>query len=108
MLDSTQAKFLLLLRLLLGRLFLYAGISKIVDSDWTAAGYSTNSKTFSGFYQWLASPENIGWVNFLNEWGAVLIGISLILRLGVRLSSILSVTLMLAYYFPIIDRPGRN
>ena len=83
----------------------YAGITKVLDPAWTATGYLTNAKTFPGFYGWVVSPENIGWVNFLNEWGLTLIGVSLILGLGVRLSSILGAILMLLYYFPVLEFP---
>ena len=83
----------------------YAGITNILGPAWTSAGYLGAAKTFPGFYSWFASPANIGWVNFLNEWGLTLIGISLILGLGVRLSSILGVSLMLLYYFPVLEFP---
>ena len=83
----------------------YAGIPKVLDPPRPAPGYLTNAKTFPGFYGWFVSPENIGWVNFLNEWGLTLIGVSLILGLGVRLSSILGAILMLLYYFPVLEFP---
>lgn len=105
MLSSLEAKLLLILRLAMGWLVFYAGITKILDPAWTATGYLTNAKTFSGFYSWFASPQNIGWVDFLNEWGLTLIGASLILGLGVRLASILGAALMLLYYFPVLEFP---
>jgi thiosulfate dehydrogenase [quinone] large subunit len=40
-------------------------------------------------------------VSFVNKWGLTLLGISLILGIGVRLSSILGAVLMLLYYFPL-------
>ena len=105
MLSSLESRFLLIARLALGWLMFYAGITKIVNPAWTAGGDLANAKTFPGFYGWLAAPENIGWINFLNEWGLTLIGISLILGLGVRLSSILGIALMLLYYFPVLEFP---
>jgi thiosulfate dehydrogenase [quinone] large subunit len=47
-------------------------------------------------------------VNFVNEWGLTLLGISLILGIGVRFSSALGVVLMLLYYFPILKFPYPN
>src|SRR3989344_6362821 len=105
MLSSLESRFLLIPRLALGWLMFYAGITKIVNPAWTAGGDLANAKTFPGFYAWLAAPGNIGWINFLNEWGLTLIGISLILGLGVRLSSILGIALMLLYYFPVLEFP---
>ena len=105
MLSSLESKFLLISRLAVGWLMFYAGITKIVNPAWPAGGYLANAKTFPGFYGWLAAAENISWVNFLNEWGLTLIGLSLILGLGVRLSSILGALLMLLYYFPVLEFP---
>lgn len=105
MLDKTEAKWLTVVRVAIGWLIFYAGITKVLDPAWTAKGYLMGAKTFQGFYSWLASPQNIAWVNFLNEWGLTLIGISLILGLGARLSSILGVLLMLLYYFPVLEFP---
>ena len=89
-------------------MFFYAGISKVVDPTWSAAGYLQSAKTFSAFYQFLASPGLIGLTNFVNEWGLALIGISLVLGIGVRLSSLCGVVMMLLYYFPILDFPYPN
>lgn len=102
---KTQKISLFLLRLALGLLFFYAGITKILDPNFSAAGYLNSAKTFTGLYQWFASSANIGWINFVNEWGLTLLGVSLILGIGVRLSSVLGAALMLLYYFPVLDFP---
>lgn len=102
---NLQRISLFLLRVSLGWLFLYAGITKVLNPEWSAAGYLKGAKTFSGLYQWLASPELISITNFLNEWGLTLIGISLILGVGVRLSGVLGAAMMLLYYFPVLEFP---
>ncbi len=102
---QSQKISLFFLRLSFGWLFFYAGITKILNPNFSAAGYLNGAKTFSGFYQWLASPANIGWINFVNEWGLTLLGVSLILGIGVRLSSVLGAFLMLLYYFPVLTFP---
>ena len=96
---------LVLLRVATGFLFLYAGASKIMDPEWSAAGYLSAAKTFPDFYSWLLSPEILPAVNFINEWGLALLGVSLILGVFVRLSSVLGAVLMLLYYIPILDFP---
>src|SRR3989339_1054310 len=93
------------LRLAMGWLMFYAGITKILDSSWSAAGYLQGAKTFAGFYQWLLQPEILPIVNFLNEWGLTLLGVALILGVFVRLSSVLGAILMLMYYFPALEFP---
>ncbi|MFB6212338.1 MAG: DoxX family protein [Candidatus Magasanikbacteria bacterium] len=102
---KTKKISLFLLRISFGWIFLYAGISKLTDPSWSAEGFLKSAKTLSGFYEWLASPANIGWVNFLNEWGLTLIGISLIVGLLVRVSSTAGGVLMLLYYFPSLHFP---
>lgn len=92
-----------LLRVGLGWFFFYAGITKILDPSWSAAGYLNNASTFPEFYAWLASPQVLPFVNYLNEWGLTLLGVSLLLGVFVRLSSILGALLMLMYYFPVIE-----
>lgn len=96
---------LFLLRVSFGWLMFYAGITKILNPSWTAAGYLSNAKTFPALFGWLASPDIIGIVNFLNEWGLTLIGVSLILGILVRPASVAGVILMLLYYFPVLDWP---
>ena len=99
---------LFLLRISTGWLMFYAGITKVLNPEWSAAGYLRDAKTFVGFFQWLTNPGILPIVNFVNEWGLTLLGISLILGIGVRLSSILGAILMLFYYFPILDFPYPN
>lgn len=102
-----QKFFSLLLRLSLGWLFLYAGWTKITNPGWVngLVGYLQNGKTFPQFYSWLTQPEILPLIKILNEWGLTLLGLSLILGIFVRLSSVLGAVLMLLYYFPVLDFP---
>lgn len=93
------------LRVSMGWLMFYAGITKILNPEWSAAGYLGGAKTFTAFYQWLTNPAILPLINFVNEWGLTLLGVSLILGIGVRLSSILGAILMLLYYFPVLEFP---
>lgn len=104
-LSKGQKISLFMLRLSLGWLYFYAGITKIFNPEWSSAGYLKGAKTFAGFYQWLASPGLLPVNNFINEWGLTLLGASLILGIAVRLSSILGIILMLLYYLVILDFP---
>lgn len=103
-----QSISLFALRLGIGWLFFYSGITKILNPDWTSAGYLKNAKTFTFFYHALLSPSVLPIIDFINEWGLLLLGISLIFGVFVRLSSILGAALMLLYYFPILDFPYPN
>lgn len=106
--SASQKISLFLLRLAMGWLMFYAGITKILNPEWSSAGYLKGAKTFVGFYQWLASPGILPIVNSVNEWGLTLLGISLILGIAVRLSSVLGAVLMLLYFLPILDFPYPN
>lgn len=104
-LDRSDKKILAALRIALGWLFFYAGITKILNPAWSAKGYLLGSKTFAGFYAWLASDAVLPIVDFLNEWGLTLIGVSLIVGAFVRLSSLLGALMMILYWFPVLDFP---
>jgi len=93
------------LRIALGWLMLYAGLSKLTTSNWSAAGYLQGAKTFPAFYHYLTLPSILPIINLVNEWGLTLLGISLIFGVFVRLSSVLGAVLMLLYYFPVLSFP---
>ncbi|MDP2593315.1 MAG: DoxX family protein [bacterium] len=102
-------KFILvLLRLSLGWLMFYAGVTKIADPNWSAAGYLQGAKTFPGFFSWFLEPSILPVINFINEWGLTLLGVSLIFGVCVRLSGVLGAALMMLYYFPVLDFPYPN
>lgn len=103
---QAQKYGLVLLRLALGWMMLYAGVTKLMDPAWSAAGYLSNAATFHGFFAWLTTPGILPFINFVNEWGLTLLGVSLILGAGVRLSSTLGALLMLLYYFPVLNFPN--
>lgn len=104
---ATQT-YLFALRIALGVLFLYAGASKLLNPEWSAEGYLKSAKTFSGLYAWFAGPSMLPAINFINEWGLTLLGISLLLGICVRLASYLGAVLMLLYYFPVMEFPYVN
>ena len=102
---NLQKYSLVLLRLSLGWLFFYSGITKILNPAWSAAGYLKGAKTFISFYQWLLTPSVLPVINFLNEWGLTLVGVSLILGVFVRWGSYAGILLMVLYYLPILQFP---
>jgi len=101
--SAAQKLSLLLLRVSMGVLFLYSGLSKIFDPSWSAAGYLANAKTLPGLFAFFAQPEVLPITNLLNEWGQFLIGVSLILGIFVRVSSVAGITLMVLYYLPALN-----
>ncbi len=100
---QSQKLTLFLLRIGMGWMMLYAGVTKITDPAWSAAFYLKDAKTFPELFHWFMQPGVLPIVNLINEWGLTLLGVSLILGIFVRLSSVLGALLMLLYYFPILN-----
>lgn len=97
--------FIPVIRILLGWVFFYAGITKVFNPNWSAAFYLKDAKTFSGLYEFLLQPQILPFINFLNEWGLTILGLSLILGVFVRYSAPLGALMMFLYYLPILDFP---
>ena len=106
--ERFQQISIFLLRISLGWMYFWAGITKVFNPEWSAAGYLQKAKTFPEFFQWLTTQRLLPSVNFLNEWGLTLLGVALILGVFVRVSSSLGMMLMLLYYLPILQFPHPN
>lgn len=100
-----QRVSLFLLRVSLGWLFFWAGITKVLKPGWSAAGFLQGAKTFPDLFHWFASPAMLPITNFANEWGLTLLGISLILGIFIRWSAPFGMVLMILYYLPILQFP---
>ena len=98
---SPQKFFLFVSRITVGWMFFYAGITKVLDPQWSAEGYLKGAKAFTWFFQIILDPNILLIINFINKWGLTLLGISLILGLFVRFSSLLGVLLMALYYIAL-------
>lgn len=98
--NGTQAFFLVALRIAIGWHFLYEGLVKILSPSWSSSGYLMDSKGFlAPIYQSMASnPGILKFVDFMNEWGLVLIGLGLILGFLTRIASVAGMILLATYY----------
>lgn len=103
-----QKTSLVVLRITMGWFMFYAGITKVLDPAWSAEGYIKGAKNFVWLYELFLHPVVLPIVNFLNAWGLTLLGVSLILGLFIRWSTIPGVALMLLYYLAILDFPYPN
>jgi thiosulfate dehydrogenase (quinone) large subunit len=91
---------LVILRLAIGWHFLYEGITKVMNPDWSSLGYLMDSRGwFSGiFHSIAANPTVLDVMDFLNVWGLILIGAGLIAGLFTRGAAIAGMILLAFYY----------
>lgn len=97
---SWQLTLLVLLRLTIGWHFLYEGIVKLLNPDWSSAVFLLDSQGFlSDFFYGLANnPGLLHVVDFLNIWGLILIGAGLMLGSFTRVAAIAGIVLLGFYY----------
>lgn len=72
---------LVTLRVLIGWHFLYEGLIKLVNPDWSAVGFLLDSQgVFAKMFISMASnPEMLNVIDILNTWGLILVGLGLIM-----------------------------
>jgi len=99
-LNKSATWLLTALRIVIGWHFLYEGIAKVFNPNWSSALYLMESKwILSGFFHWLISNNaTLQIVDFLNIWGLLIIGICLFLGFFSRAASISGALLLLLYY----------
>lgn len=107
-LNNIQLSVLVILRIAIGWHFLYEGVTKVLNPNWSAIGYLLDSKGFmSGLFHSLAQNSTMLLiVDFLNEWGLVLIGLGLILGCFTRIAAYSGMMLLAMYYLshpPFMD-----
>ncbi len=93
--------FITVLRVAIGWHFLYEGLAKILEGNWTSSGYLLNtSGFFSGFYHAMASsPALLKVIDILNMYGLLFIGLALFIGVFIRYASIAGAALLTLYYF---------
>lgn len=95
-----QTTALIILRFLIGWHILFEGFSKLLIPNWTSFGFLQESKwILAGFAKFVLAHDNVlAFVDFLNTWGLIAIGLGLILGIFTRLASIAGAVLLLLYY----------
>jgi thiosulfate dehydrogenase [quinone] large subunit len=91
---------LVILRVVIGWHFLYEGIVKLLNPNWSSLGYLMDSKgLFAGVFHSIAgNPALLNVMDFMNMWGLILIGAGLIVGLFSRIASIGGIVLLAFYY----------
>ena|SRR3989304_1890658 len=107
-LNKWQKASLIALRVIIGWHFLHEGIIKLLNKSWSSSSYLSEAKwILSGLFHEIAeNPKWIKVVDFLNIWGLIFIGTSLIIGLFSRMALIAGMLLLLIYYLGTIPLPG--
>jgi thiosulfate dehydrogenase [quinone] large subunit len=105
-----QVTALVILRILIGWHFLYEGMVKVVDADWSAAPFLMASQgPLAGLFKGMAAnPDVLDMINFCNQWGLVLVGLSLIAGLFSRWACVGGMALLFMYYISNPPLVGLN
>lgn len=103
-----QSFALVVLRITIGWHFLYEGGVKVLNPHWTSKAYLLDSGGFlKDFFTQLAGNQALLSISdYANAWGLTLIGLSLLLGLFTRYSSIAGIILLLLYYLSHPAFPG--
>ena len=96
--------WIFVLRIAMGWLFFWAGLSKLLNPDWSAEGFLLNSTgVFADLFVPLAGNAV---VDFLNMWGLLLIGVALLLGVLVRWASFWGIVLNVLYFVAVYPARG--
>ena len=102
---TLQKTMALLMRLSIGWTFLYAGVNQVMNPGWTAVRFLGGAKSLKPMFEFFASPAVIPYVDFMVQWGHLMIGLALITGICFRLSAGFGALLMIMYYLPRMDFP---
>jgi thiosulfate dehydrogenase (quinone) large subunit len=104
----SQTFTLILLRITIGWHFLYEGGVKVLNPHWTAKSFLLDSGGFlKGFFEQIAGNQALLSISdYANAWGLTLIGLSLLIGIFTRYSSIAGIILLLLYYLSHPAFPG--
>ena len=96
------------LRLLIGCHFLYEGIVKLLNPNWSSVGYLMGAQGwFSGLFQSIGrSATMVGIADFVTIWAMIIIGLALTLGFLLRPASIVGMILLAMFYLAYPPFPG--
>jgi len=98
--ESIKLYALTLLRIVIGWHFLFEGISKAFTPAWSSADFLLLSNwIFAGFFHWIAgTPSILAAADFIVTWGLIAMGLTLMLGIFDRISSIAGMALIALFW----------
>lgn len=96
------------LRMLVGWHFMYEGLAKVTNPYWTSAGYLEQSQGWFGehFLSLATSPGALTVVDYLNQWGLLLVGLALLIGAFAKPAALVGALMLLLYYAAAPPFPG--
>ena len=89
-----------LLRIFVGWHFLYEGVIKMYNPEWTSFGYLASSQgPLKPLFTTLTDASVVGWVDTLNIIALMVVGITLTLGIFEKIGAIAGIGLLALYYF---------
>ena len=90
---------IVLLRILIGWHFLYEGIIKLYNPDWTSFGYLASAQgPLKPFFTALTGETMIVWVDGLNMAALIIVGLTLTLGFFEKTGAFIGIGLLALYY----------
>jgi thiosulfate dehydrogenase (quinone) large subunit len=98
--SNLQTFLLVALRVIIGWYFLYEGIVKIANPDWSSFGYLMDSQGIFAklFHNMAANNDVVAVVDWLNKWGLTMIGLGLMLGLLTQIALVSGILMLIMYY----------
>ena len=88
-----------LLRIFIGWHFLYEGILKIYNPDWTSFGYLASAQgPLKPVFASLTNEAMLGWVDGLNMAALIVVGLTLLLGVFEKTGAFVGIGLLALYY----------
>lgn len=90
---------IVLMRIFIGWHFLYEGVIKLYNPDWTSFGYlATAQGPFKSFFMAMAREPMLAWADNLNWIALMFVGITLTLGIFERWGALVGIGLLALYY----------
>jgi len=102
---NAERTLILVFRLLMAWTFIYAASHQAFETNFSIVGFLNSTKTFHNFFAIFTAPSIAPFVSFLVAWGHLLIGLSLLVGLMVRVSSVFGIALLMTYWMAHMDWP---
>jgi thiosulfate dehydrogenase [quinone] large subunit len=90
---------MVLMRIFIGWHFLYEGIIKLYNPDWTSFGYVASAQgPLKPLFTLLSGDPFLGWIDAFNIAALVVVGITLTLGIYEKLGALVGIGLLAIYY----------